>query len=63
MSDFDDPYDPQDPHETDDFDGSTSSASSPICGWCGVSALPPEPHLGTSSMCENPDCAAFGEPI
>jgi len=35
---------------------------SPICGDCGVSALPPEAP-GEPSMCENPNCSAFGEPI
>lgn len=35
---------------------------SPICPHCGVSALPPE-AMGEPSMCENPDCSAFGEPI
>ncbi len=35
---------------------------SPICPDCGVSALPPE-AMGEPSMCENPDCPAFGEPI
>lgn len=33
---------------------------SPICGACGVSALPPEAP-GEPSMCENPNCPAFGE--
>ncbi|MFT5202718.1 MAG: hypothetical protein ACI9C1_002112 [Candidatus Aldehydirespiratoraceae bacterium] len=33
---------------------------SPICGACGVSALPPEAP-GEPSMCENPNCSAFGE--
>jgi len=33
---------------------------SPICRSCGVSALPPEAR-GEASMCENPDCPAFGE--
>ena len=35
---------------------------SPICPECGVSALPPE-AIGEPSMCENPNCSAFGEPI
>ena len=33
---------------------------SPICSACGVSALPPEAP-GEPSMCENPNCPAFGE--
>ncbi len=33
---------------------------SPICNACGVSALPPEAP-GEPSMCENPNCPAFGE--
>jgi hypothetical protein len=40
--------------ETDDRD------VSPICPACGVSALPPEAP-GEPSMCENPNCSAFGE--
>jgi hypothetical protein len=40
--------------ETDDGD------VSPICTACGVSALPPEAP-GEPSMCENPNCSAFGE--
>lgn len=40
--------------ETDDGD------VSPICNACGVSALPPEAP-GEPSMCENPNCPAFGE--
>ena len=40
--------------ETDDDD------VSPICNACGVSALPPEAP-GEPSMCENPNCPAFGE--
>jgi hypothetical protein len=40
--------------ETDDGD------VSPICTACGVSALPPEVP-GEPSMCENPNCPAFGE--
>ncbi len=40
--------------ETDDDD------VSPICPECGVSALPPEAP-GEPSMCENPNCSAFGE--
>jgi hypothetical protein len=40
--------------ETDDGD------VSPICAACGVSALPPEAS-GEPSMCENPNCSAFGE--
>ena len=35
---------------------------SPICPSCGVSALPPETP-GEPSICENPDCVAFGEPM
>ena len=35
---------------------------SPICGFCGVSALPPEDPGGESS-CENADCDAFGDSI
>ena len=35
---------------------------SPICPECGVSALPPE-AMGEPSMCENPNCSTFGEPI
>jgi hypothetical protein len=42
--------------ETDDGD------VSPLCPACGVSALPPEAP-GEPSMCENPDCPAFGEPM
>ena len=42
--------------ETDDRD------VSPICATCGVSALPPEVP-GGSSMCENPNCSEFGEPM
>ena len=40
--------------ETDDGD------VSPICAACGVSALPPEAS-DEPSMCENPNCSAFGE--
>ncbi len=40
--------------ETDDDD------VSPICPACGVSTLPPEVP-GEPSMCENPNCSAFGE--
>jgi hypothetical protein len=40
--------------ETDDDD------VSPICPACGVSTLPPEAP-GEPSMCENPNCSAFGE--
>jgi len=43
--------------ETDD-DGDVS----PICTTCGVSALPPEVP-GEPSMCENPNCSEFGEPM
>ena len=35
---------------------------SPICPHCGVSALPAE-SPGEEPMCENADCAAFGEVI
>ncbi len=42
--------------ETDDAD------VSPICPACGVSALPPEAP-GEPSMCENPNCSEFGEPM
>ena len=35
---------------------------SPICLECGVSALPPE-AAGEPSMCENPNCISFGDPI
>ena len=42
--------------ETDDGD------VSPICIACGVSALPPEAP-GEASMCENPNCSVFGEPM
>lgn len=38
----------------------TDDDVSPICASCGVSALPPE-AAGEPSMCENPDCSAFGE--
>ncbi len=40
----------------------TDDDESPICGFCGVSALPPE-HPGGPSSCENADCEAFGDPI
>ena len=43
----------------DDID---SDDTSPICPECGVSALPPE-AMGEPSMCENPNCSTFGEPI
>jgi len=43
-------------HWDDTDDGDVS----PICPACGVSALPPEAP-GEPSMCENPDCSAFGE--
>ena len=33
-----------------------------LCTSCGVSSLPPE-VLGESSVCENPDCEAFGEAV
>ncbi len=33
---------------------------SPICDACGVSALPPEAP-GEPSMCESPNCPAFGD--
>jgi hypothetical protein len=42
--------------ETDDGD------VSPICTTCGVSALPPEVP-GEPSLCENPNCSEFGEPM
>ena len=42
--------------ETDDVD------VSPICPACGVSALPPEAP-GEPSICENPNCSTFGEPM
>jgi hypothetical protein len=35
---------------------------SPICSACGVSALLPEVP-GDPSMCENPNCPAFDEPM
>jgi hypothetical protein len=37
----------------------------PICPFCGVTALPAElSHvLDTAFVCENPDCAAYGEAI
>lgn len=34
----------------------------PICGDCGVTALPSE-DLGDDFVCENPECAAFGDVI
>ena len=42
------------------WDGIDGDDVSPICAVCGVSALPPEAP-GEASMCENPDCSAFGE--
>jgi len=67
MSDlgFDDPDHMDDPDDFDDLGpgGTPSEEASPICPWCGVSALPPEPSSGTSSICENADCDSFGEAI
>ena len=44
------------------FDDYGDGDRSPICGFCGVSALAAETP-GTDPVCENADCAAFGEPI
>ena len=33
-----------------------------LCRSCGVSSLPPE-IPGEVSVCENPDCEAFGESV
>ena len=35
---------------------------SPICGYCGVSMLPPA-GPGEPQSCENADCEAFGSPV
>jgi hypothetical protein len=45
---------------SDLWDESDDTDVSPICDACGVSALPPEAP-GEPSMCENPNCPAFGE--
>jgi hypothetical protein len=45
---------------SDVWDETDEGDVSPICTVCGVSALPPEAP-GEPSMCENPNCAAFGE--
>jgi hypothetical protein len=47
---------------SDLWDETEDGDVSPICTACGVSALPPE-SPGESSMCENPNCSAFGELI
>jgi len=45
-------------NEWDDYD----AESSPICGFCGVSMLPPE-HPGETSKCENPECDSFNQQL
>ncbi len=45
---------------TDMWDHTDDDDVSPICPTCGVSALPPEAP-GEPSMCENPNCTAFGD--
>jgi hypothetical protein len=35
----------------------------PICPFCGVTALPSEIRGDTDFVCENPDCAAYGEAV
>jgi hypothetical protein len=44
--------------ETEDADDERA----PICPYCGVTALPAETQEGVF-VCENPDCAAFGDPV
>ncbi len=36
---------------------------STICAACGVSSLPAEPLSRIGSICENPSCDAYGEPV
>ncbi len=42
-------------------DGSNDEERAPICSTCGVTALPSE--RGDGFVCENPDCAAYGETV
>lgn len=48
-----------------DWDDHHEEERAPICGACGVTALPADPGhvLDTTFVCENPDCAAYGEPV
>lgn len=46
---------------TDLFDAIDGEDPSPICPHCGVSAIPPEP--GSGFVCENADCASYGDEI
>jgi hypothetical protein len=46
---------------TDDDEADVERA--PICPYCGVTALPGETPGGSSFICENPDCDAFGDPV
>ncbi len=48
-----------------DGGGSDDEGHAPICATCGVTALPAETAnvLDATFVCENPDCAAFGEPV
>lgn len=34
-----------------------------ICPACGVSTLPAELGVSAGSVCENPDCEAYGERV
>ncbi len=45
--------------------GEAEVERAPICPFCGVTALPAETAnvLDTRFVCENPDCAAFGEQV
>lgn len=43
--------------------GDAEVERSTICATCGVSSLPAEPLSGSDSICENPSCDAFGEPV
>ena len=62
-SKLDEPDEPASVDDPDTSDDELASEHSPICPHCGVSALAPEPHLGSESRCENPDCEAFGDAV
>lgn len=44
-----------------DEEGDEEEGRAPICSSCGVTALPSE--TGDGFVCENPDCAAYGETV
>lgn len=49
----------------DGLDGEDDEGRAPICPACGVTALPAEGLGvgGSSFVCENPDCDAYGEAV